>query len=249
MTLGHSEVPWQRQFGPDSLLLTYENHASESESEAPSAAPPLRSGAQNHTLAGGVGAGVGAAAQRERPAAEQGGWRNSWRRVEAQLEVHAEVTEQRLQAVEQLGLEREAALQRKLTQEQHETNRVLAACKRQIQEIRREQQRAEHSNRVWIEFHQKRAYDNWMRVCSLERTLEEERRETGRLRQLVGVSVKLIEFQFSRGSPTCSDPDTDDSASHPHLNNGSPSGLATPLNNLRPDVSTSLIGRPIYALQ
>ncbi|KAJ8355510.1 hypothetical protein SKAU_G00183040 [Synaphobranchus kaupii] len=125
-----------------------------------------------------------------------------------QLKAQAEALEQRLQVLDQLCQEKDSILQQKVIQEQvdqQEMETVLNTYKLRVQELRLEKQRAEYSYRRLIEYHQQRAYENLMKACTLEQVLEQERRETGRLRQLLVISVKLAEFQLSANTSAGSD--------------------------------------------
>ncbi|XP_064196792.1 transport and Golgi organization protein 1 homolog isoform X2 [Anguilla rostrata] len=171
-----------------------------------------------------------------------------------QLKAQVEAGEQRLQVLDQLCREKDSSLQQKLIQEQvdrQEMDTVLNTYKLRIQEIRQEKQRSEHCYRGQIDYVQRRAYENSMKVCALEQALEQERSEAERLRQLLAISVRLAQFQLSMDTSTGSDhlsliPETGETDvsmvhSQPSPTDSLFPDLATPL---RPTaVNTSLIGQ------
>uniref|UniRef100_UPI004038826C transport and Golgi organization protein 1 homolog n=1 Tax=Callospermophilus lateralis TaxID=76772 RepID=UPI004038826C len=130
---------------------------------------------------------------------------NSLQSSKVGLEEECKTLRQKVEILNELYQKNEMALQKKLSQEECERlekeqqlsaadEKVVSAVqevknyKQRIEEMKEELQKTEHSFKNQIAMHEKKAHDNWLKACSAERAIDEEKRESANLRQ------KLLEM-------------------------------------------------------
>uniref|UniRef100_A0A8C6AFB0 MIA SH3 domain ER export factor 3 n=1 Tax=Marmota marmota marmota TaxID=9994 RepID=A0A8C6AFB0_MARMA len=116
------------------------------------------------------------------------------------LEEEYKTLRQKVEILNELYQQNEMALQKKLSQEEYERlekeqrlsaaeEKVVSAVeevknyKRRIEEMEEELQKTERSFKNQIAMQEKKAHDNWLKACSAERAIAEEKREAANLRQ------------------------------------------------------------------
>lgn len=140
------------------------------------------------------------------------------------LEKQFKHLQQKLEITTELYQQKENALQQKLTQEELErreketklsevdskalcSEEEVRSLKQKIKDIEEEMQQNERSLKSEVAMQEKKAHENWLKARASERTLVEERRECGSLRQkLVEYSDKISDleqslFKLSSGPP------------------------------------------------
>uniref|UniRef100_UPI004038884A A-kinase anchor protein 9-like isoform X2 n=1 Tax=Callospermophilus lateralis TaxID=76772 RepID=UPI004038884A len=130
---------------------------------------------------------------------------NSLQSSKVGLEEECKTLRQKVEILNELYQKNEMALQKKRSQEECERlekeqqlsaadEKVVSAVqevknyKRRIEEMEEELQKTKRSFKNQIAMHEKKAHDNWLKACSAERAIAEEKRESANLRQ------KLLEM-------------------------------------------------------